>query len=196
MFLNAKKFFLVVIPFLFPLLAYGAPPNLRPLAGKGVVIVPAVTPHDETIVYDSPGVRRKGSSELARLPALSSSVSRKGGETVLAAFALREGYVLVAVSASGEDGWLELRPEWRFVTWERYLAGRTVRLMTGLRETASRLRQTPAESGATVGAVSATAPPLTVSEVRDDWALVHGRETVTGWLRWRDGDGRLLVTVK
>ena len=187
--------FLLALLLLVPLPLFGASSPLRPHAGRELLLLPATAGLGTVTVYEYPGVRRKGELPVTELPPLASSVSRREGEIVLAVFALREGFARVAVSASGEGGWLEINPGWRVVPWERYLPGRTVRLRKGLRETASRIRQTPAESGETVGTVSAGSP-LPVSEVRDDWGLVSNGEGLSGWLRWRDGDGRLLVTVE
>ena len=179
---------------LLPLPALGAPPS-RLYAGRGVLIIPAADRSAEVLLYEYPAVRQKGSMPLAELPSLSPAVSPKGGEIVLATTALREGLARVSMAHSGEEGWLILRPNWRPLSWERFLAGRTVRLMTGLQGTASQLRQTPAESGAIMGSAAAGSP-LTVGEIRGDWAQLLKEETHLGWLRWRDGDGRLLVTVE
>ncbi len=179
---------------LLPLPALGAPP-LRPYAGRGVLIIPATDVSGAVELYEYPAVRRKGSILLTELPTLHPALPSKRGEIALATTALREGSARVSVAASGEEGWLILRPGWRCLPWERFLVGRVVRLMTGLQGTASQVRQTPAESGGNVGSISAGSP-LLLGEIRGDWALVMKGGTPLGWLRWRDGDGRMMVAVE
>lgn len=173
----------------------GAVPSVRPVAGKGVLIIPAAAASRQAMIYEFPGVRRKEPVVPAELPSLSRSVAVKTEDAVVAFFAVRSGYARVAVHASGEEGWLELRPGWQFVPWERFLKGRAVRLTPGTREQAARLREIPAESGAVTGTAS-IGERLTVSEAYDDWVRVQREGAIPGWLRWRDGDGRMLVSVE
>ncbi len=194
--MTASRLILLALLLLLPLPALGAPPLLRPYAGQGVLIIPESDKSGGAVtVYQYPGVRQKESLLLAELPSLSPAISPKRGEIILATVALREGFARVAVSPSGETQWFELRENWRAIPWERFLTGRTMRLMAGQRESSSRLKQVPAESGGVAGLTSAGAP-LVASEVRDDWAMVRDEKNASGWLRWRDGDGRLLVTVE
>ena len=186
---------IILVLLLLPLPALGAPPLFRPYAGRGLLIIPAAPLSVDAIIYEYPGVRRKGTIPVAELPSLSPAISLKGGEIAVATVAVREGYVRVAMAPSGEAQWLELRPTWRTIPWERFLTGRSIRLPAGLRESASRLRESPSETGAVLGTASAGSS-LVVSEIRDDWAQVLSKGTLLGWLRWRDGDGRLLVTVE
>lgn len=185
---------LLALLVLLPLPAIGGA-QLRPSAGKGVLVIPSAPGPVTAPLYEYAGTRRKGNVSFEELPSLSASIARGKGGLYLATFALREGFARVAVARSGEEGWLELRPGWRFIPWERFLAGRTVRLTAGLRSSAASLRQLPTEEGSVVGTLPPAASPL-VDEVRDDWVLIRKNGTISGWLRWRDGDGRLLVTVE
>ena len=179
---------------LLPLPALGAS-SLRPYAGRGVLTIPTADQSVDVEFYEYPSVRWKGSMPLTDFPALSPALSPEVSEIVIAATALREGSARVAVAPSGEEGWIILRPDWRYLPWERFLVKRTVRLMTDLPETASRIHQIPAKTGETVDS-TATGSPLPVEEIRGDWALIMKEGNPLGWLRWRDGDGRLLVTVE
>ena len=187
---------LVTLLCLISLPAAGGP-QLPPPAGRWVLIIP---PSDATAAVtfrEYPGARRLESvaKALAELPSLSPAVSAPGGGLVLALLSLREGYARVALSPSGQTGWIQVRPGWQIAPWERFLPGRTVRLRGGVRDAARQLHRTPAETGEVTGSVP-TSSPLTAAEVRDDWLLVRSGDTATGWLRWRNGDGRLLVTVE
>ena len=176
--------------------AAGAP-QLPPPAGRWVLIIP---PSDATAAVtfrEYPGVRRMENlaGTLTELPSLSPAVSAPRGGLVLALLSLREGYARVTLSPSGQTGWIKVRPGWQIAPWERFLPGRTVRLRGGVRDAARQLHRTPAEAGEVTGSVPAGSP-LAAAEVRDDWLLVRCGGAVTGWLRWRNGDGRLLVTVE
>jgi hypothetical protein len=82
----------------------------------------------------------------------------------------------------------------QFNPWQRYLAGREVRLLAGLKKEYYQLKSAP----------SITAPvvkPLTrqtgirAIEVSDSWLLVIADNSHSGWIRWRDDDGRLMVSL-
>jgi hypothetical protein len=180
---------------LFSLPTLGAPPFLRPYAGRGMLIISSSAQFVEVAAYEYPGVRPKGTVQVADVPSLSPAVTLKEGEIGIATMALREGYARIAVAPSGEALWIEIRSGWRAVPWERFLPGRTIRVATGVRESASRLRQAPSESGTVIG-TNLNSVSLVVNDIRDDWAHVQSKVTPPGWLRWRDGDGRMLVTVE
>jgi len=189
------RLFLLVLLLSTPPAALGMPPEPPPLAGKGLVILPAPVSSGELVFYEFPGVRRIGSFRQEGLPMLTPAVRVKGGETALGVLSVREGWLRIACDASGREGWIEQGNGWSYRPWEHYLPGRTIRPAPGLKEVAYRLRVSPTERGVQDGAASPGFPFL-VRSVRDDWAAVETAGQPRGWLRWRDGDGRLLVTVE
>jgi hypothetical protein len=185
---------LLLLLILTPLAGYGELPELRPHAGKGIVVLPVST-SQELILYELPGIRRDETIRQKGLPTLAPFVRVKANESALAVMSLREGWLRIVYDAAGREAWVELKDTWSYRPWERYLVGRTVRLVSGLKEPLYRFRSLPRDKGEQSGAVT-PGFPLRVQSVIDDWAEVVTAGQAPGWLRWRDGDGRLLVTVE
>ena len=89
---------------------------------------------------------------------------------------------------------MALARPWRYLTWEELLKGRAVRLLPGLRKGDCDLHGAPIESSSQRDTLSRQRS-LRIVQVDGDWALVLVDLAVTGWVRWRDGDGRFLVAV-
>jgi len=189
------RLFLLILLLLTPHAGQGGLPDPHPLAGKGIVILPAASSLVELALYTLPGVRREESIRLKEIPTLAPFVKVKARETALAVMSVREGWIRIVHDAAGREAWVELRDDWSYRPWERYLAGRTIRLVPGLKEPQYRYRSSPTDKGEQSGAATAGFP-LRVQAVNGDWAEVVTAGQAPGWLRWRDGDGRLLVTVE
>jgi hypothetical protein len=189
------RLFLLILLFLTPLNGFGGLPEPHPLAGKGIVILPASSSSAELVLYELPGIRLIGNIRQKELPALAPFVKVKSNETALAVMSVREGWLRIVQDTSGREAWVALNDGWNYKPWERYLAGRTIRLVPGLKEPLYRFRSTPTEKGEQSGAAT-PGFPLQVQAVRGDWVEVITAGQAPGWLRWRDGDGRLLVTVE
>jgi hypothetical protein len=188
------RLFLLLLLLLTPLAGYGGLPELRPHAGKGIVVLPAST-SEELVLYELPGIRREETIQQKRLPTLAPFVKMKANESALAVMSIREGWLRIVYDAAGREAWVELKDTWSYRPWERYLVGRTIRLVSGLKEPLYRFRSLPRDKGELSGAVT-PGFPLRVQSVNDDWAEVVTAGQAPGWLRWRDGDGRLLVTAE
>ena len=186
---------LLLLLLLTPHTGHGGLPEPHPLAGKGVVILPAATSSVELVLYELPGIRLIGNFRQKELPTLAPYVKVKANETALAVMSVREGWLRITQDFAGHEAWFELGDDGSYRPWERYLAGRTIRLVPGLKEPLYRFRSTPTEKGEQSGAAT-PGFPLRVQAVQGDWAEVATAGQTPGWLRWRDGDGRLLVTVE
>ncbi|QXE89385.1 SH3 domain-containing protein [Geomonas subterranea] len=170
--------------------ALGALPAPRPYSGCGVLILKkgAGWHPDSLALYQEPGVRRVAETTPGALPRLSGD----DAEPLLAASERRGGWVRVALDDAGRQGWLEKARGWEYREWRDFLPGRTVRLLPGLKKEWYQLRLSP-------GGEASPAPPLSrdrevrVVEVAQEWARI---EAPAGWLRWRDPDGRLTVSLK
>ena len=189
------RLFLLILLFLTPLNGFGGLPEPHPLAGKGIVILPASSSSAELVLYELPGIRLIGNIRQKELPALAPFVKVKSNETALAVMSVREGWLRIIQDFAGREAWVELRDDWNYRSWERYLAGRTIRLVPGLKEHMYRFRSSPTDKGEQSGAAT-PGFPLRALAVHDDWAEVATAGQTLGWLRWRDGDGRMLVTVE
>lgn len=178
-----------------------APPPARPETGKGVLLVKNSPAHDNAggrsfvVIYREPGIGRIGELRVASLPALAGVVKTPPGVLALAVTATKGEWLRVHYDDAGRSGWLEPRRTWTYLTWEEYLRGKTARLLRGLRKEFYLARSGPDGSAPEL-------PPLTpersmrILDVDGDRARVLVDLSVMAWLRWRDPDGRLLITVE
>jgi hypothetical protein len=190
-----SRLFLLILLLLTPHAGHGGLPEPHPLAGKGIVILSASSSSVELVLYEHPGIRLIGNIRQKELPTLAPVVKVKTAETALAVMSVREGWLRIVKDAVGREAWVELKDGWSYRPWERYLVGRTIRLMPGLKDPLYRFRSSPTDKGEQSGAAT-PGFPLRVQAVQGDWAEVATAGQTPGWLRWRDGDGRLLVTVE
>lgn len=170
--------------------ALAALPLQRPYSGCGVVtLAPAGAWQPETIpLYRDPGVERIAEKTPQTLPRLAGSES----EPVLAVGERRGTWLKVTLDDAGREGWVEKARAWRYAEWRDLLPGRTVRLLPGLKKDWYQLRNAPGGEGVQVGTLSRN-QELRVAQVTQDWARV---ESPAGWLRWRDPDGRLTISLE
>lgn len=145
------------------------------------------------VIYREPGIARLGELPIIRLPGLAQIVGSESGEMPLAVLARKREWVKVAYDDSGREGWIRMERTWRFEQWESFLKGRTARLLPGLKNGYSVLRR-EADDGAAEVATLTQHSRFTVSEIKGDWAEVKVSFDMSGWLRWRDADGRLLIS--
>ncbi|WP_239026906.1 SH3 domain-containing protein [Geomonas oryzisoli] len=170
--------------------ALAALPAPRPYSGCGVLILRqgAGWQPESLPLYREPGVQRVTETTPQALPRLAGDDT----EPLVAASERRGGWVRVALDEAGRQGWLEKARGWEYREWRDFLPGRTVRLLPGLKKEWYQLRLAP-------GGEASPAPPLSrdrelkVLEVAKEWVRV---EAPAGWLRWRDPDGRLTVSLK
>ncbi len=174
---------------------YAGSQEPRPLGGRGLLIFPHATSTGKLRLYELPGIRLIGAIPARELPTLAPFVTATGGETVLAVLSSHEGWLRIVRDSVGRNAWVELQEGWQYRSWEHYLPGRTIRLLPGFKESRYRLRSTPAEKGEPVGA-AITGTALPVRSVHGDWIRVETAGQSETWLRWRDGDGRLLISVE
>lgn len=165
---------------------FAAPPAPRPYSGCGVLELKGGA--GSLALYREPGVQRIKETTPALLPRLSGDDK----EPLLAAGARRGGWIRLSMDDAGREGWLEERRGWQYSSWREFLPGRTVRVLPGLRKGWYALRSMPGEAGSEIGAVSRDRS-VRVLEVATDWARL---EAPAGWFRWRDGDGRLTVSLQ
>lgn len=170
--------------------AHGAPPPPRPLSGCGVLALesPPAAFGSPLVLYREPGIERIAEPKGANLPRLAGSPDRP----LLAVAARRGGWTQVAYDDAGRTGWLEPARCRRFLSWPEFLPGRTVRLLPGLKKGWYALKDAPSERGAERGFLGRDRA-LRVLATEDDWALV---EAPSGWVRWRDPDGRLTISLQ
>ncbi len=171
----------------------------RPFSGRGVVVIRPIDPQMRAAAtpipfYRDPGVGRIAEFSAARIPGLSTILDLPAGEFPLAVMAKKGSWLLIAYDDAGREGWVEMARWWDYVTWEKFLKGRAATLLPGLKKAAYTLRAAPDEAAAQIGALSAL-ERLKIIDIVEDWANVISDTGLKGWLPWRDGDGRFLISI-
>ncbi len=173
-------------------------PKPRPYTGTGVVFIRPFTPERKAELaaiplYREPGVGRIADFAAERLPQLTPFLTVPAGTYAVAVMAKRGNWLEIAYDDSGRTGWLERDRWWDYLPWDEYLPGRLVGLVPGLKTGSYRLCPEP-------GGPSLKLEPLTpktpvrVTRVQGDWLKAALPPATPAWLRWRDNDGRLLIT--
>lgn len=170
--------------------AQAALPALRPYSGRGVLMVRqgAGWQPETLVLYQEPGVLRVAEKTPAALPRLAGSPE----EPIVPVTERRGGWVSVFLDDAGRQGWLEQARAWEYAEWRDFLPGRTLRVLPGLRKEWYQLSSAPGGSGSPAGTLSRD-QQVRVLQVSEDWARI---EAPAGWLRWRDPDGRLTVSLE
>ena len=172
--------------------------QFRPFSGSGVVIVRPLNPESKVApapipFYHDPGVARIVERPAAGIPNLSSILKTPAGEYPLAVMGKKGNWLRIAYDDAGREGWVERARWWDYIIWEDFLKGRVARLLPGLEKEVYALRAGSSTTAPQTGALSGR-ESLRIIEVSDDCALVITDSGLSGWITWRDGDGRFLVT--
>jgi hypothetical protein len=172
----------------------------RPFSGSGVLIIrplrlarPAV-PATITF-YRDPGVERIAERTPQEIPLLSSIMPAASEEYPVAVMGKKGNWMRIAYDDAGREGWVEMARWWEYTTWEDILKGRSARLLPGLKKGVYALRSGPSETSALTARLSGE-EGLQLVEIRGEWGLVITDTGLSGWLPWRDGDGRFQILLK
>jgi hypothetical protein len=195
---SMRALFLFLCLSLLPKLAV-AVPQPRPFTGNGVLFIrpfiserAAVPP--SLVFYREPGVERVAERPVAAIPSLAAILGLAGDGWMVAVMGTKGNWLRIAYDEAGREGWVEMARWWEYQPWEAFLPGRVAGLLPGLKKGEYTLHASPAE-GASQLPPLAGRESLQLLEIRDDWALVAASPGQRGWLRWRDGDGRVQITV-
>lgn len=170
-----------------------AAPVSRPFTGIGLAALRPGPLTDATVaLYREPGVGRITTLTRSKLPSLSFVLAPNPDEIVATVADKRGAWIEITYDAAGRKGWILMERSWRYLSWKEYLKGRPVRLLPGLRSTFYLLHQQPSDEAK---GESVAGQELRVIDVRDDWCMVVSPSAFSGWLRWRDPDGRFLVSI-
>ncbi len=172
----------------------------RPYSGSGVMIIrplrqvrpagPAPIPF-----YRDPGVERIAERVVWAIPLLSSILKTPAGEYPVAVMGKKGNWMRIAYDDAGREGWVEMARWWEYTTWEDFLKGRLARLFPGLKKGVYALHAGPSETSPLTSPLSGQ-ENLRLIEIRGDWVFVNGDSGLSGWLPWRDGDGRFQINLE
>jgi hypothetical protein len=172
--------------------------RMRPYGGIGVLLLNTDherdnSPHEPLYLYEEPALLRIGTLDIAQVPPYEWIFCRNVSRVPLIVTA-RKGYWLqVAYDDAGRLGWLDPGQQGVFQSWGALLKGKACRLLPGLRKQYYQIFRQPGKALL----VAAALPKLSYKVVKldGDWALVMADQSTLGWLRWRDEDGQLLISV-
>lgn len=191
-----------IIPFLlftlFVPAAGAAPPPPRPDTGIGALLVraaPGATTPPVLVLYREPGIGRIAEKSVAACPNLASILKTPADEFPLVVTALKDGWMRVIYDDAGRAAWVEPFRRWPYLRWEEFLKGKQALLLRGLKKSHYVPRSGPDESAPELEPLTPERS-LRILEVAGDRIRVLIDLTVIAWLRWRDEDGRFLITLE
>jgi SH3-like domain-containing protein len=200
--LRVKKVFsfialLVLLTLLCTGAAYGAatPPKMRPYSGIGIVVLPdpdsGTYRGEATNLYEEPGILRLGELDGSGTPGNAWVFGVQKDRVPLIVVARKGNWLRVCYDDAGREAWVDTQRRGAFQSWEQFFKGRVISLLPGLRKQYYQLYQEPDRNP-----LSTLTPiqKFKVLNLEDDWVTVMSDQSTTGWLRWRDEDGRILVS--
>jgi len=151
-------------------------------------------PGGRIILYREPGIGRIAEKSPRQLPLLAQIVGDAAGEYPVAVMGKRGAWLKIAYDDAGREGWIEMERRWHYTSWEDFLQGRAVRLLPELKKGYALLRKEPSSSAGELAAVSPE-QTLRIELIQGDWLRTSFAPQTAGWLRWRDENGRFLVSI-
>lgn len=197
--MRSAVFILFLISFLYPA-DLSAARQPRPLAGIGILTIREPAPQGENPapsrpLFKEPGVGRIADLDMSDIPSIYPALTSPEGTIKLAVTRKQGGWVKVIFDDSGREGWLQTHRRDEFKTWEKSLKGKDVRLFHGLKKDHYQLRLYPASSSRALDTLNRDSP-LRIIELDGSWMFVLVNFENSGWIRWKDDDGRLLITLE
>lgn len=193
-----RKIIAVLLVTLVAPVAGAAPPPPRPDTGIGVILVrfaPGATAPPVLVLYREPGIDRVAEKNVTSCHHLASILKTPPEEFPLVVTARKDGWLKVIYDDAGRTAWVEPFRRWPYLRWEEFLKGKQALLMRGLKKSHYVLRSGPDESAPELEPLTSERR-LRILEVAGDRIRVLIDLTVIGWLRWRDEDGRFLITLE
>jgi len=170
--------------------AHPAPPAPRPYSGCGVLALKPAGGLERSLLplYEEPGVHRIAELTGSELPRLAGSSE----EPLVSASARRRDWIRVAYDNAGRKGWIQQTRGSDYLPWQEFLPGRQVQILPGMKKGYYAVRSSPADGSPEMGRLTRD-QPARVLQVEGDWARLQAPQ---GWFRWRDGDGRLTISLQ
>jgi len=102
-------------------------------------------------------------------------------------------WLRVIYDESGKEAWLKHPSRAKFQLWDSFLKGQSASLMIGLQK---KYYQTSQQPGLVASGALAARQIFRVIKVDGDWTMVMLNKDTLTWLRWRDEDGRILISLE
>jgi len=172
--------------------------QMRPYSGIGVLLLAPEKGSDQDtreplFLYEEPALSRIGELDSAQAPPYEWIFSRNVSRLPLIVTARKGDWLRVAYDDAGRLGWLNPRQHGAFRPWAALLKGKSCRLLAGLRKQYYQIFRHPGK----MPLIQPALPKLSYKIVKldGDWAMVMSDQSMLAWLRWRDEDGRLLISM-
>lgn len=162
----------------------------RPYAGVGVLFVA----HQSDIplyLYDETSRVRQGEFRQMPAPGYTRFLGSYSSATPLLVMEQKNDWFRVVFDESGREAWVKPRGVDHWAPWQHMLAGRCIRLLTGLKPVYYKARPIAGKGTLALSAEHV----LRVVMVEKEWILVVTGPDRLAWVRWCDEDGRLLISL-
>jgi hypothetical protein len=170
-----------------------------PFAGMGVLVVRPCLPENDSCnaplaIYEYPGIKRIAEINYMQIPGLSTFNGVSSGAASIAVMNKRGDWLQISIDEAGRRGWIKKDKLWKYMPWSDFLKGRRAVLLPGLRESGYTLRKDAADLS---GGLETLSPgqDMQILDIDGDWANVMVKGPQTGWVRWRGGDGRFMISL-
>ena len=177
---------------------YGAQ-QICPNAGIGLLIIRPFSPdraseNSSMTLYNYPGVKRIAEVKNEVIPELHPVLDPAPEAYAVGVTGKKGNWLKIAYDDAGREGWVKMERCWAYTPWESFLKGRSAALLPKLRKSSYQLRKDHSESSEPLITLSSL-QKLQVVEIEGDWARVMVEGIPSGWLRWRDQEGRLMISL-
>jgi hypothetical protein len=146
------------------------------------------------VLYREPGLGRIAEVDAVRFPRIFPEFTSPEGCLAIVVTAKMLDWYRVVYDDGEREGWIEGRLSYRYQRWGDVLQGRRIVLPDGMKSDHYLLRTVPDPAYEAHGKI-VKGSGVTVISSDGDWVQVRSDSDVIGWLRWRDDNGRLLISV-
>jgi hypothetical protein len=172
--------------------AKAAPPKARTQSGIGILLLSKDQP--QLILYKEPSLGRIATKDASALP-LSPSIRPPAGYLAAVVTAKKRDWYRIIYDDTEREGWIKGVSSYRYHRWGELLVGRPIWLLGGLKKEYYQLRHYPDFAAAPLETVGKGAE-ITVLHNEDDWFEAVTETKTHGWLRWRDDNSRLVISIQ
>jgi hypothetical protein len=143
-------------------------------------------------LYELPGVKRVAEIDPRFLPPPCPVASPPPGEFAATVTDRKGNWYRIIYDEAGRKGWIQYERRWKYEPWETRLNGTSASVVGKQKAVAYKVRASASDDSAAVGSVF-PGEEFIIEKVDQDWIRVLCPR-VSGWLRWRDREGRSLIS--
>lgn len=169
-----------------------APLKARTQSGSGILLIGRE--HLQLTLYREPSLGRIATLAVTALP-LSPSIKPPAGFAAAVVTAKKLDWYRIIYDESEREGWIKGGASYRYLRWQELLADRPVIMLGGLRKEYYQLRRTTGFSAEPLEPVNQGVAIKGV-RIEADWLEAVSASTARGWLRWRDDNNRLVISIQ